>query len=123
MPNLWGKGQNVYASPGILRDNMKIWSPFSLLLVLALAGCGEGAKLLQEREDGGIVAYPFTGEQGSMLSSFRTDALALMKEKCGGAYTIVREGETKGRTRIVSPVPGAQEVVEERRWGIQFQCK
>jgi hypothetical protein len=30
-----------------------------------------------------------------MLSSFRTDALALMKEKCGGPYTIVREGETK----------------------------
>jgi hypothetical protein len=110
-------------TPGILRDSMKIWSRVSLLLVLALAGCGEGAKLLQERDDGGIVAYPFTGEQGSMLSSFRTDALALMKEKCGGPYTIVREGETKGRTRIVSPVPGAQEVVEERRWGIQFQCK
>ena len=123
MPKVRGKGKNVCACPGSLRDNMKICSRFSLLLVLALAGCGEGAKLLQEREDGGIVAYPFTGEQGSMLSSFRTDALVLMKEKCGGPYTIVREGETKGRTRIVSPVPGAQEVVEERRWGIQFQCK
>ena len=110
-------------APGILFDNMKIWSCFSLLLVFALAGCGEGAKLLQEREDGGIVAYSFTGEQGSMLSPFRTDALALMKEKCGGPYTIVREGETKGRTRIVSPVPGAEEMVQERRWGIQFQCK
>ncbi|HSL02147.1 MAG TPA: hypothetical protein VK901_01235 [Nitrospiraceae bacterium] len=102
---------------------MKIWSSLAVFLVIALAGCGEGAKLLQEREDGGIVAYPFTGEQGSMLSSFRTDALALMKEKCGGSYTIVREGETKGRTRIFSPIPDAQEVVHERRWGIQFQCK
>ena len=105
------------------KDRMKTWSSLSVLLVVALAGCGEGAKFLQEKEDGGIVAYPFTGEQGSMLSSFRADALALMKEKCGGPYTIVREGETKGRTRIISPVPGAEEAVEERRWGIQFQCK
>jgi hypothetical protein len=102
---------------------MKIWSSLAIILVIALAGCGEGAKLLQEREDGGVVAYPFTGERGPMLSSFRTDALALMKEKCGGPYTIVREGETKGRTRMVSPIEGAQEIVQERRWGIQFQCK
>jgi hypothetical protein len=105
------------------RKCKKIWSSLAVLLALTLAGCGEGAKLLQEREDGGIVAYPFTGEQGEMLSSFRTDALALMKEKCGGPYTIVREGETKGRTRIVSPVPGSEEIVRERRWGMQFQCK
>ena len=102
---------------------MKIWSRLAVLFVIAMAGCGEGAKLLQEGEGGGVVAYPLIGEQGPMLSSFRTDALALMKEKCGGPYTIVQEGETKGRTRIVSPVPGAQEVVQERRWGIQFQCK
>ena len=102
---------------------MKTWSSLSVLLVLALAGCGEGAKLLQEGEDGGVVAYPFIGEQGSMLSSFRTDALVLMKEKCGGLYTIVREGETKGRIRTVSPMAGAEEIIQERRWGIEFQCK
>jgi hypothetical protein len=101
---------------------MKMWSSLAFLFVI-LAGCGEGAKLLQENEDGGIVVYPFTGEQGEILSSFRTDALALMKEKCGGPYTIVREGETKGRTRTVSPIVGAEEMVRERRWGIQFQCK
>jgi hypothetical protein len=102
---------------------MKIWSSLAVLFTIALAGCGEGAKLLQEREDGGVVAYPFIGEQGPMLSAFRTDALALMKEKCGGFYTIVQEGETKGRSRIVSPMAGAEEIVQERRWGIQFQCK
>ena len=102
---------------------MKIWSSLAVLSVLALASCGEGATLLQEMENGGVVTYPFKGEQGSMLSSFRQDALALMKEKCGGPYTIVREGEAKGRARMASPVEGAQEVVEERRWGIQFQCK
>ena len=102
---------------------MKIWSSLAILFIIVLAGCGEGAKLVQERENGGLVTYPFKGEQGSMLSSFRQDALALMKEKCSGPYTIVREGEAKGRTRMASPVEGSQEVVEERRWGIQFQCK
>ncbi len=102
---------------------MKIWSSLAILFVIFLAGCGEGAKLLQEREDGGVVAYPFIGEQGPMLSAFRTDAIALMKEKCGGLYTIVQEGETRGRSRTVSPIEGAQEIVQERRWGIQFQCK
>ena len=102
---------------------MKIWSSLAILFVIALAGCGEGAKLLQEKEDGGVVAYPFIGEQGPMLSAFRADALALMKEKCGGLYTIVQEGETRGRSRMASPVEGAQEIVQERRWGIQFQCK
>lgn len=102
---------------------MKIWSSLAVLFVIVLVGCAEGAKLVQESEEGGVVAYPFKGDQGSMLSSFRKDALALMKEKCGGPYTIVREGETKGRSRTTSPVEGAQEIVRERRWGIQFQCK
>ena len=102
---------------------MKIWSSLALLMAILLFGCAEGAKLVQEREDGGVVSYPFKGEQGSMLSSFRKDALALMKEKCGGLYTIVREGETKGRSRMASPVEGAQELVRERRWGMEFLCK
>jgi hypothetical protein len=102
---------------------MKIWSSLAVLVVIALAGCAEGAKLVQESEDGGVVTYPFKGEQGSLLSSFRQEALILMKEKCGGLYTIVREGEAKGRIRMVSPIEGSQEIVEERRWGIQFRCK
>jgi hypothetical protein len=102
---------------------MKIWSSLAVLFVIALAGCGEGVKLIQESEDGGVVTYPFKGEQGSLLSSFRQEALILMKEKCGGPYTIVREGEVKGRIRTVSPIEGSQEIVEERRWGIQFRCQ
>ena len=104
---------------------MKIWSRLgcAMLLILILFGCAEGAKLVQDNGDGGIVVYPFKGEQGWMLSSFRKDALALMKKKCGGAYSIVKEGETKGRARITSPVQGSQEVVQERRWGIEFRCK
>ena len=94
-----------------------------LTLFLLLAGCADGATLLQESDRGGVVVYPFKGEQGAMLASFRKDALAVMKDKCGGGYTIIREGETKGRARVAGPVEGAQEVVQERRWGIEFRCK
>lgn len=77
---------------------------------------------MQDTGDGGVTTYPFKGEQGSLLSPFREEALALMRDKCGGSYTIVREGEAKGRARVVG-VEGSQEFVQERRWGIQFQCK
>ena len=101
---------------------MKIWSRVAVLFAITLAGCAEGAKLVQERGDGGVVIYPFKGEQGAMLSSFRQDALARMKEKCGGPYTIVRDGEAQGRSRLAGAVEGEQEIVQERRWGIKFQC-
>jgi hypothetical protein len=90
---------------------------------LAVAACAEGAKIIQDGDGGGVVVYPFKGEQGHMLSSFRKDALTLMQQKCGGAYTIVREGETKGRANVAGGVQGGQEIVQERRWGIEFRCK
>jgi hypothetical protein len=91
---------------------------------LVVGGCADGAKIVQQYDTGGVVIYPFKEGQGPILSSFRKEALDLMKEKCGGSsYSIVREGEAKGRTRVVSPLDGAQELVEERRWGIQFECK
>jgi hypothetical protein len=103
---------------------MKVRSRAAVVAVfVALAGCADGAKLVQEHDAGGVVIYPFKGEQGSMLSSFRKEALAIMKDKCGGSYTIIREGETKGRARLAGPIEGGQEIVPERRWGIQFQCK
>jgi hypothetical protein len=103
---------------------VKGWSRVAAAaMVLNLVGCADGAKIVQEYETGGVVVYPFKGEQGSLLSSFRKDALAIMKEKCGGSYDIVREGEAKGRARVVSPIEGQEEVIHERRWGIQFQCK
>lgn len=102
---------------------MKNRSSLVCLLLLLSAGCTDGAKLVQDTGNGGIVIYPFKGEQGSMLSAFRKDAIALMREKCGGAYTIVREGETKGRARDAGPVQGSQEMVQERRWGIEFRCR
>lgn len=79
--------------------------------------------MVQEHERGGIVVYPLKGTQSAVLSPFRKDALALIREKCGGTYTMVREGEVKGRVRLAGAVEGAQEIVRERRWAIQFECK
>ena len=91
---------------------------------LVVGGCADGAKIVQQHDTGGVVIYPFKQGQGPILSSFRKEALDLMKEKCNDrSYFIVREGEAKGRSRVVSPLDGAQELVEERRWGIQFECK
>ena len=102
---------------------MKNWSSLGCALLFLLVGCAEGAKLSQRTEDGGIVTYPFKGEQGHMVSSFRKDAFSLMKDTCDGSYLIVREGEAKGRARVAGGIDGGQEVVRERRWGIEFRCK
>ncbi|CAI4029969.1 hypothetical protein DNFV4_00389 [Nitrospira tepida] len=102
---------------------MKNRSRFCLLaLAVACQGCSEGAKLLQVSEQGGVVVYPFRPETGSMTSTFRRDAIRLIEEQCGRRYTIVREGEARGRSRVHN-VQGSQEIVQERRWGIQFECK
>jgi hypothetical protein len=103
----------------------KSWSSVAATIwVFTLVGCADGVKFVQEHETGGVVVYPFRGDQGSLLSSFRQDALALIQEKCGTrSYTIVREGEAQGRSRVVSPIEGQVDVIQERRWGIQFQCQ
>jgi hypothetical protein len=102
---------------------MEGWSRAVLLAaLLVVAGCGEGAKLVQETDSGGIVTYPFKGENGYLFTKFRKDAFGIIEERCQGRYTVVKEAEARGRTRIVENA-GGQEAVTERRWGIQFRCK
>jgi hypothetical protein len=105
---------------------MKIWSRVLFLALPAIGtGCGgDGVRLVQDLDNGGVVVYPFKSDQGHMLSTFRKDAVRLIEEKCPGGHTIVREGETKGRSRLAGPIQaGGGEIIQERRWGIQFQCK
>ena len=105
---------------------MKIWSRVLFLTLPAIvAGCGgDGVRLVQDLDNGGVVVYPFKSDQGHMLSTFRKDAVRLIEEKCPGGHTIVREGETKGRSRLAGPIQaGGGEIIQERRWGIQFLCK
>src|SRR5687768_14590308 len=57
-----------------LRCATRAWSRSTQSAVLAvlvsLAGCSEGAKLVKADGTGGTVIYPF-GERGSLLSPFR----------------------------------------------------
>lgn len=94
-----------------------------LACIALLYGCDGGASLLQDTERGGVAAYPYVPERGPVVSSFRRDAVALMNERCNGHYRIVHEGEVRGRTRVSNVVQGADEVVRDRRWGIQFECQ
>jgi hypothetical protein len=102
---------------------MKAWSSAAAgCLALFLMSCSDGAKLLQSTDNGGVVVYPFKGDN-HLTSSFRRDAFRVIEKQCPAGYSIVKEGETKGRTRVASPVAGAEEAVRERRWGIEFRCK
>jgi hypothetical protein len=108
-----------------LRCQVGNWSRMGLLAVVAVAvglpGCSEGLRMAQSTDTGGVVIYPFK-ERGALLSPFRKEAFQMMEQHCGGPYRIVREGETKGRSRINENVSGMEEI-RERRWGIEFECK
>lgn len=105
------------------RTPRKRWSRALLAAtVLVCAGCGEGVKLVQETDSGGIVTYPYKGDNGYMFSPLRKEAIQVIEQRCRGSYRIVREGEAKGRSRVIENAAGS-EVITERRWGLQFRCK
>jgi hypothetical protein len=93
-----------------------------LLLYTVLAACGEGAKLVADTGQGGIVTYPYRAEQGPLVSPLRTDAVKIIEERCTHGYTVVREGEAKGRTRMVENAAGS-EAITQKRWGVEFRCQ
>ncbi|OGW66052.1 MAG: hypothetical protein A3H49_10415 [Nitrospirae bacterium RIFCSPLOWO2_02_FULL_62_14] len=92
-----------------------------VLAGLLLAGCSEGVKFIQETDTGGVVVYPYKGNN-SLVSTFRGDALDLMQKKCPKGYTVLREGQTTGLRRIQDNV-GGSEMIELKRWAIKFACK
>ncbi len=101
---------------------MKGWSRVAaLLLGLTLSGCAEGVKFIQETEAGGIVVYPYKGDN-ALVSTFRHDALDLIQRKCPTGYSVLKEGQTTGLRRIQDTV-GGSEAIELKRWAIKFQCK
>jgi hypothetical protein len=92
-----------------------------VLVALLLAGCSEGVKFVQETDTGGVVVYPYRGDN-ALTSTFRGDALAMIRKKCPNGYMILKEGQTTGLRRIQDNVGGA-EAIELKRWAIRFQCR
>jgi hypothetical protein len=92
-----------------------------VLVALLVAGCSEGVKFIQETDAGGVVVYPYKGDN-PVLSSFRGEALDLIRNKCPRGYAVLKEGETRGLRRIQDS-PGGAEEVTVKRWAIKFECK
>jgi len=92
-----------------------------LLVGLALAGCAEGVKFIQETDSGGVVIYPYKGDN-ALVSTFRHDALEMIRKKCSKGYIVVKEGQTTSLRRVQDNVGGA-ETIELKRWAIKFQCR
>ena len=100
------------------------WTRGVVCALLLATGCAEGAKLVQVTDSGGVVTYPLKRDRESIYASpFRGDALTLIDQQCGGRYTIVREGETKGRSYASGREGGDDEIATQRFWGLQFRCK
>src|SRR5437867_2709903 len=91
------------------------------LIMAGLLGCAEGAKLVQDTGDGGVVTFLFKEERGGpVFSRYRQEAVAIMKKKCPDGYRIMKEGETRG-SGAASAIEGAEDNVT-RRWAFQFRC-
>jgi hypothetical protein len=97
------------------------WSRAAVWLVVLLAGCSEGVKFIQETGTGGVVVYPYKGNN-ALVSTLRRGALDLMQQKCPKGYTVLKEGQTTGLRRIQDNAGGSEEITL-KRWAIKFQCK
>ena len=95
----------------------------ALIVVMAffLGGCGGGVQVIRESSDSGVVRYLYKGTDGHLYTSKRDEAFDKIQEFCGGPYEVLKEGQTKGRQRVVESM-GGSEVVTEDWWGIRFQC-
>lgn len=90
-------------------------------VLLLLSGCSEGVKFVQETDTGGVVVYPYKGDN-ALTSTFRGEALDMMQKKCPNGYTVLKEGQTKSLRRVHESA-GGSEAVELKRWAIKFECR
>ena len=102
---------------------MKTWSSLVCVLVLCAAGCARGQSWPNANQDGGVVTYPFKGDQGHMLSSFRKDALAADERHVWRRLSDCARRRSERTSARGRRYRGGQEIVRERRWGIEFRCK
>lgn len=93
-----------------------------------LTACGSSAKLVNERENGGTILYPYFEEQDVLSSPNRQEALRLLETKCPGGFRISREGQVPRINKAVDLTWKGQvsrdgQVSREKHWAILFTCK
>jgi len=97
----------------------------TLLIIMTwfgLSACGQEAFVVQNAQDGGIVAYSVTRQSDVLTSPGRRAALDLIKQKCKQGWRVVREGEI-ARVRKSVDRAWRDQIDYESRWGIQFSCE
>jgi hypothetical protein len=105
-----------------LRSRIKIC--LALALAVYLTGCSEGATLVREAPQGGVVTYLYSDDHGGpMFSHYRSEALEIIARKCPSGYSISQEAEAKGYSTVQGTVEGTENDSRPRRWGLQFRCK
>lgn len=104
------------------------------LLSVWLSSCATDAVMIREAPRGGTVAYSIANESEVLVSPSRAKALALVEQKCGRAYHILREGQLPRISKKVDQIWMARlsknpdqaalvgEVSTELLWGLQFTC-
>lgn len=98
------------------------WSSLWILMILiGCYGCGQGVQLVREGTAGGVVLYVYKGQNGGQLTPRRAEAIEMIQTFCKGPYRLVREGQAKGRSRLVEGL-GGSDVIKEQWWGIRFRC-
>ncbi len=94
----------------------------AFLIMGILTGCGEGVQVIRESENSGVVRYIYQAYQGHLVTSRRAKAMEKAREYCDGPFQIIREGPTQSRKRVVEGLGGG-DVIEEKWWGVRFQCQ
>jgi hypothetical protein len=95
-----------------------------VVMAIGLTACSEGATLVRESPQGGVVTYLYREDRGGpMFSRYRPDALEIMSRKCPSGYSISQEAEAKGSSTVEGTREGTEDDRRARRWGLQFRCK
>ncbi|MCA9472519.1 MAG: hypothetical protein MRJ96_16855 [Nitrospirales bacterium] len=94
----------------------------SIGVCMCLTGCGAGVMLHPEGQQGGVAQYLYQAHHGHLGSPNRTEAFHQISRYCLRSYTIIKEGPTRGRKRVVEGIAGS-DVITETWWGIRFRCE
>jgi hypothetical protein len=107
-----------------MRQGMGFFSCVLFFFPFATAGCSEGATLVRESPQGGIVTYLYQEDRGGpMFSPHRAEALQIIARKCPAGYSIAQEAEARGASTVQGTREGTEDDSRGRRWGLQFRCK
>jgi hypothetical protein len=94
------------------------------LCVVCVTACSEGATLVRESPQGGVVTYLYWDDRGGpMFSRHRSEALEIIASKCPSGYSIAQQAEAKAYSTVQGTIEGTEDESRAHRWGLQFRCK